>query len=115
VPFRPILAGFLLAHPSARAVAFCDEEGERVEAQIAPGGPDPYEVDVIAASCAAFAAPLERHGDGARLRILGQDAVVWVKMLKRRYYVVVVADRSRADGRIARALDDVADALLLHM
>jgi hypothetical protein len=112
MPFRAVLKGLLARHQEGvRGAVFCDEEGERVEALINDPRLDPYDLDLAGASYASVVNLLGTDGDGARMRIVLRDEVVWLQVIKNRYYVLLLTVRDGYDVTVAPLLDEVGHAL----
>jgi hypothetical protein len=114
MPLRAILHALVAERsPDVRAVIFCDEEGERVEAVSREPNTDPYELDLVGASYCA----ISRHvdPDEGAIRVVCSDAVVHVRMLVRGYYVVAVAEPGAVQPVVDRGLARVGEALIEHM
>jgi hypothetical protein len=111
MPFRAILQTLVETHaPMVRGAIFCDHEGERVDACAGPGL-DPYDLDLLGATCAQPALLLRA---GARARVVVGDEVVWVVVVEEGYYLVVLCGE-RTDHACRQVLPGVAEALLAHM
>jgi hypothetical protein len=110
MPFRAVLQGLLASAPIARGAVFCDFEGERVEAVVRDPELDPYELDLAGATYARAVEQLTA-GDEAQLRVVHENAVVWVQPVRDGYYVVLLARRCGADGFLRGPLRDAGDAL----
>jgi len=115
MPFRAILETFVRSHPEVRGVIFCDEEGERVDAAIAEGNENFFELEVTGASLATILRQLERYGTGSSLRTRHHDRTVMTQLIESGYYVTALCERSSVEARLVHDLAEVAEALREHM
>lgn len=110
--FRAVLKGLTAHHDSlVRGAVFCDEEGERVEAIVNDPDLDSFELDVAGASYAPVVHLLGDTADGARLRVVHEDGVVWLEVLQNRYYLLVLVVRDGLDIRVVPRLEEACHAL----
>lgn len=121
MPFRAILTE-LVARPGSvlRGAIFCDDEGERIEAVLAPPvltepALDPYRLDLVGASYAIVLHLLGEDRDEAQLRIVHEREVVWVQGITGGYYLVALASRRGLDPCIGTPLRQAARALRAHL
>ena len=110
MPFRAILRTLVDVHAPVRGAIFCDYEGERVDAACG-AGLTPFDLDVRGATYAKIAADVPT---GGRLRVVEDENTIWLLVVDRGYYLVVVCEPAR-DFEIHSDLVAAALAILAHM
>ncbi len=110
MPFRAVLTELVRQAPFVRGAVFCDYEGERIEAVLNDPALDTFALDLTGASYARVVEQLASQA-GAQLRVLHDDDVVWVQLIRDGYYVVLLSRRGGRDLSLTGPLRDVGDAL----
>lgn len=111
VPFRAILETLVAEHePVVRGAIFCDDEGERVDS-CAGAGSSEDDLALLGASIATVAPMIP---GGACMRIVLENAVVWVATVESGCFLVVQCARGR-DGAVRADLPRAVAALAAHM
>ena len=96
------------ANSSVRGVIFCDEQGERVSQVLLDAQMEVYDLDVIGATYAQILWDLSKYDPQGQLRLVTDDHVTYLQLVRDGYYLVVMVGRDGLDGRIRSHLKKAA-------